>query len=568
MKKNYICKTEKIIIYFIFLAVMLFFCACGRQQKEPLTLDVFAGRANYQGQQKGWYAKIVRDKFNLEFNIIAPNVSRGGNLLFESRLSAGKVGDIVITSYSNMTECVEAGALADLSSYIEKSTYLKQYLDVIKAVNERLGYDAVYIIPTSMSTMSPTEPMLYGTGPELASYMPWSYYKEIGCPVIDDENDLLNALEQMQENHPYNKNGDKVYAFSLFQDWDVGNMSLAANMVRSYGFADTTASIFTSADLSRIQKLTEDNGIYYKMLHLYFAANQRGLLDPESGVQSFDTMYEKAQNRQVLYLWWAWMPGNYDDGNLEERYVFIPVSNEPVVCDGFRKYGDGYAYAIGNGTKDPGRVIDYLDWTVSPEGMMCFWAGLEGVGYTYVNGKPVYKNFSMDAWENGLSISEEYGGGTYKEGYCQFNDSIVEKKDVNPETGEPYHSENWSSTIRGNNGIAVREWAQHYKAATPAEYLTKNNLLDVVINTDYVPAEESDELQLIREKCGSLIKEYSWKMVFAESEEQFQEYWKTLKKLLYHNGYDQEEAADLEIIRQMRERRENILAEIEDNDDK
>lgn len=562
MKRRYVFKTIS-LIFSVFLACILVLCGCSKKQKDLLTLDVFAGRANYQGLQKGWYAKIVRDKFNLEFNIIAPNISRGGNLLFDSRLSAGKVGDIVITSYNNMTECVEAGVLADLTSYLEKTTYLKQYLDAIKVINEKLGYDAIYIIPTSMSTMPATEPLLYGASPELASYMPWSYYKEIGCPVIKDENDLLNALAQMQHNHPYNKNGDKIYGFSLFQDWDEGHMSLAANMVRSYGFVNTTPSVFTSADLSKIQRLTEDNGIYYRMLHLYFEANQRGLLDPESGVQSFDTMYKKAKNNQVLYLWWAWMPGNYDYGNLKERYVFIPVSSEPVVCDGFSKYGDGYAYAVDKNTKDIKRVIDFLDWMASPEGMMCYSAGLENVGYKYVNGKPVYTDFSMEAWKNGLTLGEECGGGTYSEGYCQFNDSIVEKKDINPETGEPYFSENWSSTINGNKGIAIQEWIQHYGADTPAEYLLKNNLLDVVIKTDYVPERESKELQLIRENCGTLIKEYSWKMVFAESEEQFKDYWNILKDLLYSNGYEQVENADLKIIEEMRKSREEYLKKIE-----
>lgn len=562
----YKCGKRRIIKRFISFAVLialLLLGSCSEEQGELLTLEVFAGRANYQGQQKGWFAKIVRDKFNLEFNIIAPNISKGGNLLFESRLAAGKVGDIVISSYANMTECVEAGILADLTPYISKTTYLKQYLDVIKKVNERLGYgDAIYILPTSMSSMPPTEPLLYEAGPELASYIPWSYYKEIGCPVIENEDDLLNALSRMQANHPYNDKGDKVYGFSLFQDWDVGHMSLASNMVRSYGYVDTTPSVFTSADLSKTSRVMEDNSIYYRMLHLYFKANQMGLLDPESGVQNFDTMFGKAQNKQVLYLWWAWMPGNYDDGSLMERYVFVPVSTEPVVCDGFRKYGDGFAYAIGKNTRDIKRVVAFLDWMASPEGMMCQFAGLEDVGYTYVDGKPVYKEFSMDAWVNALSLNEEYGGGTYIEGYCQFNDSIVEKKDINPETGEPYHSENWTSTLMSNRGIAVQEWSAHYGADTPIEYLRNNNLIEVVISTDYVPAKESKDLEYIREKCGSLIKEYSWKMIFAESEEQFQNLWNTLKVLLYQNGYEQEEAADLKRIEEMRDRREAYIAEL------
>ena len=91
----------------IWLVLCFVLSGCGSENRDFLTLDVFAGRANYQGMQEGWYAKLVRDKFNLAFNIIAPNVSGGGNLLFETRLSSGKVGDIVITSLANMKQCLE-----------------------------------------------------------------------------------------------------------------------------------------------------------------------------------------------------------------------------------------------------------------------------------------------------------------------------------------------------------------------------------------------------------------------------------------------------------------------------
>jgi len=559
-KSNRNTGVRKWIGYLLF-GLLLCACGCGRKQREPLELDVFAGRANYQGEQKGWYAKIVQDKFNLKLNIIAPNVSGGGNLLFESRLTAGKVGDIVITSYQNMKECVAAETLADLTPYLEKTTYLKQYLDVIKQMNVQNGYaDAIYIIPTSMSSMPATEPVLYGDKPEFASYLPWSYYKELNYPVIENEEDLLNVLEQMQKNHPETADGKKVYAFSLFKDWDVEHMSLAANMVKSYGYIDTTDSIFTSADLNELQYLAQKDGIYYRMLHLYFEANRRGLLDPESGVQSFDVMYEKARNRQVLYLWWAWMLGNYDDGSHEERHVFIPVSDAPVVCDGFSTYGDGYAYAIGKETKDIKRVVEFLDWMASPEGMMYYGAGIEGVSYVYdENGKPKYTNYSNEAWMNNAELEETYGGGSYTEGFCQFNDTIVQQKDINPETGESFYSENWTTTIKNNYGVVSQQWAARFGAASPAEYLKKNHLLDVSVKTDYVAGEESEQLLIIREKCAALIKEYSWKMVFAEDEEQFTEYSDTLLSLLYQNGYEQVEAADLEIIKEMRNRRGEMM---------
>lgn len=537
---------------------MLLGTGCGETEKEYLSLDVFAGRANYQGPQTGWYAKIVKDKFNMGFNIIAPNVTGGGNLTFESRLAVGKVGDIVITSYENIRRCIDEGVLADISPYIEDSEYLIEYIDEIKLMNEALGVkDGIYFIPTSMSKSQIDQPILYGDRPEIGSFMPWDYYLEIGCPVIETEEDLLNALEEMQRSHSRAANGNKVYAFSLFKDWDVGNMSLASNLARAYGYVNTTDSIFTSADLSKTQRVIEDNSIYYRMLHLYFEANQRGLLDPESGVQSFEDVQKKIQNKQVLFLWWAWMIGSYNDKATNDGYVYVPISSEPLVCDGFSRYGDGYAYAVGQNTESVERIVEYLDWMASPEGMMYYGAGLENIGYVNDEGNLNYTDFSMNAWKYGEELSEEYGGGKYSEGFCQFNDSIVNKYDINPETGESYYSENWTSSLVGYKGVTEKEWMRHFGYSSPAEYLLENDMIQVRVQTGYVPKRESDELDTIREKCAELIKEYSWKMIFAEDEKQFQMYWDDMKELLYENGYNKEVVADMAIIERMREELNN-----------
>lgn len=69
----------------------------GRQEsasyEQPIVVDVFDGLANYQGIQSGWFAKLIKDKFNMELNIIAPNVAGGGSTLFEIRSAAGNLGD-------------------------------------------------------------------------------------------------------------------------------------------------------------------------------------------------------------------------------------------------------------------------------------------------------------------------------------------------------------------------------------------------------------------------------------------------------------------------------------------
>ena len=53
------------------------------------TVDFYDVAANFQGVQSGWYGKIVKDKFNMDLNIIAPQVSGDGAALYQTRCAAG-----------------------------------------------------------------------------------------------------------------------------------------------------------------------------------------------------------------------------------------------------------------------------------------------------------------------------------------------------------------------------------------------------------------------------------------------------------------------------------------------
>ena len=81
--------------------------AAGASSGELLTIDFYDVAANYQGIQSGWYGKIVKDKFNIELNIIAPQVSGDGAALYQTRCADGNLGDVIILDNSDMMECVD-----------------------------------------------------------------------------------------------------------------------------------------------------------------------------------------------------------------------------------------------------------------------------------------------------------------------------------------------------------------------------------------------------------------------------------------------------------------------------
>ena len=101
--------------------------------KDEITIDVFDAMANYQGIQSGWFAKVVKDKFNMKLNIIAPNVAGGGDTLFQTRSTAGNLGDLVIIGTENgkLKDTVKAGLLADMTDPLKGKDVMKNYKTAI-----------------------------------------------------------------------------------------------------------------------------------------------------------------------------------------------------------------------------------------------------------------------------------------------------------------------------------------------------------------------------------------------------------------------------------------------------
>lgn len=126
------------------LAMACTMAACGgdtasdADDNSLMTVEVFDQLANYQGERKGWFAKVIKDKFNIKLNIVAPNVAGGGNTLFDTRAAAGNLGDIVIIgSGSGQAEkVVKSKLVTDLSSYIKNTKYLKTYQGDHRSVDE------------------------------------------------------------------------------------------------------------------------------------------------------------------------------------------------------------------------------------------------------------------------------------------------------------------------------------------------------------------------------------------------------------------------------------------------
>lgn len=538
-----------------------------------ITIDLFCSQSNFQGIQSGWFAEYVKQKFNMELNIIAPNVAGGGDTLFQTRSAAGDLGDIVIAGTANgrLQDMVTAGLIQDMTPYMAGMENLNACMDAIETINSSLvKEDGIWAIPSDISFQTADTPS-EGMEPTFGTYLQWDVYKEIGRPKIKDLDDLLQVLKQMQDAHPTTEDGKPVYAISLFKDWDASMMNNAKIIPCFYGY-DEMGFVLAKADGSDYESVIDPDSMYSKALGFFYKANQMGLVDPESTTQNYDTIFTKYKQGQVLLSLWPWL--GQSAYNTKERtdagkgFMYVPVEDMKIFSYGCYSRGDARTVAmIGSKAEDPQRMADFIDWMYSPEGISLIQAGINGSagpeGLTWeqgADGAPYLTDFGKEAFFQGdAQVPEEWGGGSWKNGISQLGYRTLHLTDTDPRTNEPYQYELWDSVREELDTVTSREWREVYGVKDTMEYLKENQMLLVAPGSPYVQPEEDSEITALRNQCKSTIIDYSWQMVYAEDQETFDK----LQKLMYDTamglGYDQVYAVDMKNAKDQQTAREEAL---------
>lgn len=439
--------------------------------KDFITVDVFDSMANYQGIQSGWFAKIVKDKFNMELNIIAPNVAGGGDTLFQTRSAAGDLGDLIITGCGNgrLQNLVTAGLVIDMTDYLKDAENVHRYDSAIETTSQLVEEDGIWAIPSESSSNSPTTSS-EGPEPNYGAYLRWDAYKAAGYPELNTLEDLLPALQKMQEAVPTSDSGKQTYAISLFKDWDGNLMSNAKPEASLYGY-DEIGFVLAKADGSDYQSFIDSDSAYVRSLKFLFEANQMGLVDPESTTQNYDTLFAKYQDGQILFSPYPWLGQsayNTDANKAEGKgFMLAPIADECIFSYGCQVNGNGgnAGIMIGSKAEDPQRLADFIDWLYSPEGIMESCAqtastcGPEGLTWEMKDGEPVLTDFGKQAlYGETVNVPDEWGGGTWKDGVSALNYKAVNQLDVNPETGICYDYTTWSSVLENQDNTLYADW--------------------------------------------------------------------------------------------------------------
>ncbi|MBP5308582.1 MAG: hypothetical protein J6Z34_05575, partial [Clostridia bacterium] len=538
---------KKITTFILAIAMVItangVFAACGRNNKDIITLTVYSQLANHTDEQLGFSKTLLEDKFGVRLNIVAGDTDTYDNLV-----NTGSLGDLVIWG-NNGSQYQKAIALDLLRPWDDEmklldnyGTNLKKYfpkaLEANRALNKKIGpesiYDHVYGIGHSVSpsgsdsvaTVSSHESFFYSWD------IRWDLYKQLGYPEVNTLDDYISVFEQMKEINPTDDMGAPTYAFSLFPDWD-GNMVMNVKSFASayYGYDEFELGLYDAVN-GVFHGALEEDGPYIEALRFFNKLNQKKLIDPDSMTQNWDKMAAKVANGGVFASTFDFSGSNLY--NTEEHLAagkammsLVPTSAN-TICYGLNESGGERVWSIGSRSAYPELCMQIIDWCASPEGAMTIWYGLQGVHWDYdAEGNTYFTEFGKTCWQNpnemqtGHTWTSPYTGktydltGTFDDGKLQINNIIWSQDAVNPDSnGERFKNDYWHSEMERELSEIENDWSVKTSSFDMQEYMEKQNY-SVIPASSYIAPERSASLDVKWTNVVKTLKEYTWNALRA-----------------------------------------------------
>ncbi len=509
--------------------------AAEAEEREEVTLSAFVMQSvsGESGIWQGWGAeKLYEDlKIKVDFDPTGNEVETK----LQQYLVAGSLPDIIgLKGLDQAALAMDAEMLLPLDEYKDQLPNLfenEHYANAIKYSQDFTSNDTghLYIMPTAIG---PTSYNSFNWVPLLQ----WDAYKNIDMPKVETLEDYLDVVEAMVEYKPTTEMGEKVYGFSLFSDWD--NVSALEISTLSFMYGIDTEYVSPLMETNILTKETSsllaDDSFYKRALKFYYEANQRGLLDPDSLSQTFDDVNAKFNAGRVMFSWFSWLTGSYHSENKNNAEKVDGMAS--VVADDMKLYnapyqsiGRNWYFAISSDCSDVDAALEFLNWLYDPEVCQYLSNGPEGVTWEYnEDGEPAIIDWDIVDKKTELLMPEDIGGGAFQDGVYPFN-TLGPQAATEMEDGYTLSYRYWPSTLSRNPDLLKQEVNEMLGGVNVlAEYLEANDMVADSTQAVNMITPASDDLEIVITQIGEIVKKYSWQMVYAKDEAEFEDLWATM----------------------------------------
>lgn len=516
--------------------------------REEVTLSAFIMQSvtGESGIWKGWGAQKLYDDLKIKINF-DPTGNEVETKL-QQYLVSGQLPDIIgLKGLDQAQLAMDADMLLPLDEYKDKLPNIFEndlYTHAVQYSQDYTSNDTghLYIMPTAVGP----------AGYNSLNWVPllqWDVYKNIGMPEVQTLEDYLDVVEEMVKQKPTTDAGEKVYGFSLFSDWDNVTALEISTLSFMYGIdTEYVSPLMETSMLTRETKsLLADDSFYKRALKFYFDANQRGLLDPDSMSQTYSDTEAKFSAGRVMFSWFSWLAGTYNDRPNQDNPE-KPDGMASVVAKDMKLYkapeqtiGRSWYFGISKDCSNVDAALELLNWLYDVDIAQYLSNGPQGVTWDYdENKEPQVIDWNYSDKKTELLMPEDIGGGAFQDGVYAFNTLGPQAATVMPD-GFTLSYRYWPCTLNRNPSLMKQEVADKLQEGDLVleEYLKKSDRIAESTQAVNMITPASDDLEIIITQIGEIVKKYSWQMVYAKDEAEFESLWKTMTTQAQQLGLDQ-----------------------------
>lgn len=489
-------------------------------KKDPVKITMFHSNAKLpSGTVGGWLGEFFAEH-GIILEIWAYSAEK-----FQAILVSGEYPDVMFfnSAACDMNAIIESGAMLDLNDYMDSIPSVRDNQDMQNAI----GFAKEYVLKTDKLGALPMRigdnGSVLNTGGK-GIMINWELYEQIGKPEVKSLEDTIEVFKQMQAAKPEFENGQKAYAMHLFTDQDsYGYFRGISNVLTVSGYTDLEIPHFLAGNTAtnEYEYILEDDGIYKYGLKYLNTLYREGLLNPDSITMDRATVIEIIDKAAASLCGWP-IDGAYEyNGFMPLYYEGMRVIN----TGSFSAYGGTSYIGINAKSENIETALAFIDLIYNPDNMFIIKTGPEGYLWTYgEDGIPVLTEKGIERFVNGAEV--DING----EAFTNFNITAPLLTGTKTSFGKAYAANKWPEIIDlGNQTETALKWKAHYGLEGSdgfVELLGDDCVLKAFDdNLSYFVEPISDEDAILWAAADDILIQASWKMVYAESDADFEKLW-------------------------------------------
>lgn len=506
--------------------------------KETVELTVYSQLANYSGEQIGWFAKVMKDKFNVKMNVIPT-----GDGVFSTRMESGDLGDLVLFGQDGdeYKQAIQAGLLLDWNEdnmLQDYGSYINDNMQTALEKNKEISGGTTYGFGFDVGS-STTEHASFFYHPDIR----WDLYAGLGYPEVNTLEDYVDVLDKMVKANPTSDSGQKTYGMSLFKDWDGDMVMYVKALGALYGYDELGFSLY-NVNTQTAQPILDDDSMYLRSLKFYNSLYQKGLIDPDSMTQTSTEASDAYTDGAAFFNIFNFLGQSLynTDAHTSVGKGMYPLTAKDmkVLAYGLNVYGSNRVWTIGANSQYPELCMAIINWLSTPEGVMTYNYGPKGVTWDYDDAGYAYLTDLGASCKSDpkTEMTGDYSG-TFEDGNPKMNNTTWSIDSINPEgNGETYNYLFWTNTLQKETTKAEGDWKKYTGYLSADEYLNDGRS-SISTGSNYATGARSDELNTTWNQVKEAVKTYSWNAIYAKDDAEFDSIVAELKEKAKEYGYDQ-----------------------------